>query len=151
MIRKYSDMNKDITKTSEFQRWFGNSKVVDSNGNPLIVYHGTNSHFTVFQESRSGQAGKGFYFTPYDGESMQYGGKIMKVYLSLQNPVILKRQEIPMSVKSWRENMEYLGYDGVMILDGVGSLDELVAWYPTQIKSINNVGTFDPNNPDITQ
>ncbi len=29
------------TKTPEFVRWFGNSKVVDANGDPLVVYHGS--------------------------------------------------------------------------------------------------------------
>jgi hypothetical protein len=29
------------TDTAAFKRWFGDSKVVDANGNPLVVYHGT--------------------------------------------------------------------------------------------------------------
>ena len=28
-------------ETKAFRSWFGNSKVVDSNGNPLVVYRGT--------------------------------------------------------------------------------------------------------------
>lgn len=31
----------DQTNTPEFKRWFGDSKVVDSSGRPLVVYHGT--------------------------------------------------------------------------------------------------------------
>jgi hypothetical protein len=31
----------DQTKTTAFRKWFGNSKAVDANGNPLVVYHGT--------------------------------------------------------------------------------------------------------------
>ncbi|WP_337366510.1 LPD38 domain-containing protein [Phascolarctobacterium sp.] len=41
---KYSIKNKSEalqTKTPEFKRWFGQSKVVDENGEPLVVYHGT--------------------------------------------------------------------------------------------------------------
>ncbi len=30
-----------ITDTPAFRRWFGDSKVVDAQGNPLVVYHGT--------------------------------------------------------------------------------------------------------------
>jgi hypothetical protein len=31
----------DITQTPRFKKWFGDSKVVDADGNPLVVYHGT--------------------------------------------------------------------------------------------------------------
>jgi len=30
------------TETPEFKRWFGNSKLVDKDGKPLMLYHGTN-------------------------------------------------------------------------------------------------------------
>ena len=33
--------NKPITETQQFKRWFGNSKVVNEDGTPMIVYHGT--------------------------------------------------------------------------------------------------------------
>lgn len=32
----------DVTETAPFKNWFGDSKVVDENGKPLVVYHGTN-------------------------------------------------------------------------------------------------------------
>ena len=35
------------TKSLQFKRWFGKSKVVDENGEPLVVYHGTDAEFTV--------------------------------------------------------------------------------------------------------
>jgi len=36
------------TETPAFKRWFGDSKVVDENGKPLVVYHGTNRDFDAF-------------------------------------------------------------------------------------------------------
>jgi len=36
------------TETPEFKAWFGESKVLDDNGQPLVVYHGTHSDFTSF-------------------------------------------------------------------------------------------------------
>ena len=66
-------------RTPEFKKWFGDweddpenaSKVVDENGEPLVVYHGTGERFTVFDRSLIGENtsndgiwGKGFYFTP---------------------------------------------------------------------------------------
>ena len=35
----------EITQTPQFKRWFANSKVTSSNGQPLIVYHGTAGEF----------------------------------------------------------------------------------------------------------
>lgn len=60
---------KDQTETPEFKAWFGNSKVVDENGKPLVVYHGTDKNFTVFDKKLSGEttgaksASKGIFFT----------------------------------------------------------------------------------------
>lgn len=36
------------TDTPEFRRWFGNSKVVDENDKPLVVYHGSAVAFDAF-------------------------------------------------------------------------------------------------------
>mgnify|MGYP000270098906 CR=1 FL=1 len=35
-----------------FKKWFGNSKVVDEKGNPIIVYHGTNKDFDDFNSTK---------------------------------------------------------------------------------------------------
>ena len=34
--------------TEAFRRWFGDSKVVDADGKPMVVYHGTGKDFSVF-------------------------------------------------------------------------------------------------------
>lgn len=34
-----------------FSKWFDGSKVVDENGNPMVVYHGSNSRIEVFDEA----------------------------------------------------------------------------------------------------
>ena len=43
-----------IAQTEEgirnFWKWFGDSKVVDEQGRPLIVYHGTNQDFDEFHD-----------------------------------------------------------------------------------------------------
>jgi len=48
------DKNKAIqlyqqVQSPAFKKWFGDSKVVDDNGEPLIVYHGTNKQFDKFE------------------------------------------------------------------------------------------------------
>ena len=87
------------TQTQSFKNWFGASKVVDENGEPLVVYHGTRAlNITEFDREDStdeGDFGKGFYFT----DSLKtaenyapYGGTVMSVFLNIQNPEIIKDQ-----------------------------------------------------------
>lgn len=40
--------------TKEFEDWFGQSKVVDSFGRPLLMYHGTAQSFYVFKPKQAG-------------------------------------------------------------------------------------------------
>ena len=66
IIRKIdSNVNKKIkkiTQSKQFVRWFGDwqnnpksaSKVVDGNGEPLVVYHQTGNDFTVFDTKHTG-------------------------------------------------------------------------------------------------
>lgn len=89
-----------------FWRWFGDSKVVDAEGRPLVVYHGTAKDFTEFDLSRTGEStgntgfyGAGAYFSQ-DGEdaggyalwarrSEDDAANVISVYLALQNPLYL--------------------------------------------------------------
>ena len=58
-----------------FKRWFGDSKVVDEAGDPLRVFHGTQSNFDTFDKGMAGTSGvpktgkdNVFFFTdsPYE-------------------------------------------------------------------------------------
>lgn len=68
----------DQTQTPEFKRWFGDSKVVDAEGKPLVVYHGSGTNgITVFDPTKAGEVqtsdwGKGIYFTPSNGQADNY-------------------------------------------------------------------------------
>lgn len=55
-LRKYITIveNAQLTDTLAFKNWFRNSKVVDSDGDPLVVYHGTGKDFDIF-DANSGQ------------------------------------------------------------------------------------------------
>ena len=59
----------NLTKTPEFKNWFGDSKAVDENGDPIVVYHGTPSlnieRFDLSSAEResSGLKEFGYYFT----------------------------------------------------------------------------------------
>lgn len=53
-------------KSAAFKKWFGDSKVVDENGEPLVVYHGTTADFESFDSGKANpesDLGAGVYFT----------------------------------------------------------------------------------------
>ncbi|MBQ9789955.1 MAG: hypothetical protein IJW31_10220 [Lentisphaeria bacterium] len=60
---------KPQTETLQFKNWFKDSKVVDENGEPLIVYHGTNADFTVFDTEK---------FGAWFSKSMEYAESMME-------------------------------------------------------------------------
>lgn len=91
---------KDQTQTEAFKNWFGDSKVVDANGKPLVVYHGTNSSFDAFSPSRIGESsgnrgflGSGFYFSGESETANAYadegGGNVVPVFVKLSNPLVI--------------------------------------------------------------
>ena len=94
-----SDGKADIN-TPEFKAWFGDSKVVDEKGKPLIVYHGTPNLFSAFDKAYlpepsandPGFYGQGFYFADsYPGAWRYTKGKgvVLPLYLSIRNPLVL--------------------------------------------------------------
>jgi hypothetical protein len=175
-----------------FWRWFGDSKVVDGDGKPLVVYHGTASDIEAFDPNKVGSNfgydEKGFFFTNspdyQDGGASDFAARagsggvsfanVMPVYLSLSKPYTLEQYAedlgsnidgvilyggdpqpvISIFDEDRSEINEYAsggGSDGVVFeyeTDGV--VDGLyVAFSPTQIKSVFNRGTFDPQDPRI--
>ncbi len=54
------------------------SKVVNEDGTPKIVYHGTDADFTVFDKTkgRSTMDIKGMFFSPWDIDAQGYGSKL---------------------------------------------------------------------------
>ena len=170
IIHKLGDkVNMNIaeaTQSQQFKRWFGDwqnhpekaSKVVDADGTPKVVYHGTNSKFYTF-DAKSGA----YWFSENEdyAEAMMEergGGRIIAAYLSMKNPyrAVLPPgkfsdpgYETPI-LREARTN----GHDGVII--DCDTTDPLVAetFYVVfdnkQIKSAtDNLGTFDGTNPDI--
>jgi len=85
------------SKTPQFKQWFGNSKIVDRNGNPLMMYHGTTfpedeeDIFSVFNKSDDGKLGQGIYTTALSkyAESFAPTGAVMPLWVSIQNPLYI--------------------------------------------------------------
>ncbi len=78
--------------TPEFKSWFGESKVVDPAGKPLVVYHGTrNGDFNVFDVFRK-EPGAHFG-TPDQAEEFicdESVGRTYEVFLCIKRPIRLK-------------------------------------------------------------
>ena len=104
------------TQSEAFKRWFGESKVVDGNGNPLTMYHGTRADIKAFDKDRVGERFAGFsigiHFSSNPKEESLYadshanlaenfnpksrfakdvepGANVVPVYLKVENPLII--------------------------------------------------------------
>lgn len=89
------------TESPYFKRWFGESKVVDENGAPLVVYHGTRAgDFDFFNTSGDGKiyGGEvGSHFGPENQANARLdqtrnrgvtdGEAVYPVYLNIRNPL----------------------------------------------------------------
>jgi hypothetical protein len=166
------------TDTQAFKSWFGDSVVTDTGkpgGKPLVVYHGTAADFNEFSQDAygtnfTGDYGVGFYFTQDPNKASQYAQgatgaapNVMPVYLSLQNPAIVKASFADGDLWSMvpgaktredlTQGLKALGYDGVIVNGGRGGalyVKEAVAFLPEQVKSATgNRGSYDPNDPNI--
>lgn len=161
------------TDTPEFKAWFGDSKVVDEKGQPLVVYHGTVDGPTsqafdrgmAFFTDNAEAAGQYANVHHVGGKAMaDRGAKTVPVFLSLKNPLIVnldgghvgtvRAQSIARAKREGRDGVVFRGGEDVpQRADPYGTGrpvfgDVYVAFEPTQIKSVNNRGTYDPNDPN---
>ena len=152
-------------RKQNFENWFGYSHVVDENGKPVVLYHGTDKDFNAFDPKRIGETdhgwyGEGHYLTAspelasgysgyknmkaMSGEEIHPGQNVMPVYARLENPYVwpadrpaaTNREE----AKKITNELIARGHDGVIApnqyADGQeGKFWEVVAFDPKQIKS----------------
>lgn len=80
-------------KQTPFKEWFGSSKVVDGNGKPLVVYHGSQNKIGKFHDGMT-------FFTDdyYNADGYAGGEYVYDVYLSIQKPLIIDAED-----KKWNE------------------------------------------------
>ena len=149
--QQYDQAGKLKVDTPEFKSWFGDSKIVNGDGEPLVVYHGTGSDISEFDPSQT-KTVEGIFFTPNakyasDIANARESGNVMPVYVSLKNPRIIEAARY--NLDSLDAAMSDGKSDGVIVINEDGSIHALVAKTPEQIKSVNNRGTFDANDPNI--
>lgn len=198
-----ASLREDLTTTPAFQRWFGNSQIVNEDGSPKVMYRGGGEEINVFDRKKSKASnlyGRGFYFTDSETHAKQYGDA-RSYYLRIENPLSaesgaknITQKQMRAFLKAVAEDEDYgldnYGYgasvDSVLKelkgradfdalqdinataigdfvaaielfnevngtnYDGIITPTETVVFDSRQIKSAtDNVGTFDPSNPDI--
>lgn len=147
----------------ELMAWFGDSKVRDEQGYPLLVYHGTsNPNFKRFQY-RGGMGGAlGHWFASTREAAQQFARQrfagiqpgIKACVLRIINPKEyvgypafteavrerMRNGDIENGMRSLRLSLRRHGYDGIVIRgsdsDMGGVRDDWVAFDPDQIKEI---------------
>ena len=177
----------ELVRTKAFISWFGDwendpenaSKVVDENGEPLVVYYGTSGDFNVFdvnnfnKNEKSGDyIGEGFYFTNEKNKAKQYGFNTKSFFLKSKNPILINDYnyfkkiiedmfgfenvgsvKIPYYYQLKKQNASKIRNKFIEFgYDGL--IDNLYNQYavfePTQIKLADGTNTtFDGSNPDI--
>jgi len=103
-LKSYESFDSNL-----FKKWFGNSKMVDSNGNPKVFYHGVgkfgkfdnfNKEFIGGTSGNYGHFGTGFYFidskSGAENFSEFYGGtgEVLSVYLKVDKPFYANEENL---------------------------------------------------------
>lgn len=149
---------KARTYSKSFKEWFGESKVVDKNGEPLVVYHGTGTPNKIeefksknnkiwFTDKSTAQAYANFDQDMRDEVGLDSSNNIYPVFLSIKNPKYFDNVSY-----TTLENFESTNNDGMIatnVSDYEGSQEQIVAFSPNQIKSIDNQGTFSTQDNNI--
>ena len=155
------------------------SKVVDENGEPMVVYHGTladglRQFSTDFIGSRYSYDEKGFFFISNRKIADDYAvsefdasrrGEVIDAYVSLGNPLVVnsewcRKNDLGSNVFKDNDVIEFWdNYQSLIVEeseqnDGVivtdGETSMVVAFFPNQIKSATgNNGNFSTTEDDI--
>jgi hypothetical protein len=150
-----------LVRTPEFKAWFGDwenspetaSKVVDENGEPLVVYHYSKSKFNVFdiEKAKRGLGGKGFYFTD-DANGEDWG---VRYWGESKDEIEVFSYKVFLNIKNLKIGFGMYDNDGSDYGDGSVLNTEkgektFVVFYSNQIKLADGTNTtFDAKNPDI--
>ena len=110
-------------ETPAFKKWFGDSKIVDEDGNPLVVYHGTKREFNVFETKYPdglfffsvnpsfaskwpvGSGGKGDLREPPPGTEQEYN-RIKKVEERLYSQYMKPSDDYDLNTKEGRDQFD---------------------------------------------
>lgn len=144
-------------RTKAFKDWFGDwendpknaSKVVDENGEPLVVYHHRKSELYDFSK-RTDNIMPGIYFSKKP--LTHFGSYQIQAFLNIKNPIKDYHEDnlFQEDIDSYKK----VNIDGKFTTDFEDETDtkilEYVAFDPNQIKSATgNIGTFSNEDNNI--
>lgn len=160
-----------LLENPAFRQWFGDSKIVNERGEPLVCYHGTASDFSQFKVSAHGEYGRGVYlsFRPESAHlwATLAGGRnrevqVLALYVKMEKPFFTSKLDLhdlaleegedgePIGMNEVHRRLKAKGYDGIIGTGLVESDKQVVVFSPSQIKSaMGNSGNFDPGSLDI--
>lgn len=157
--------------TDEFFNWFGDwtqedkenvSKVVDTNGEPLVVWHSGNDTYSIFNLDKSPN---GFYFGTQEQAfaradmEVDYvpNGMLIQTFLNIRNPKITTFDDRDINkykatndgfiIKVSEEDAKELASIGGYNPDNFKV--EYVAFNPNQIKHVENLGAWSTEDNNI--
>lgn len=99
-------IHPDKEGVRNFWRWFGNSKMIDEEGRPLVFYHATTRDFDSFKTGGYDRrvSGPAMWFSPYaDYQAAAHhvgsakrdcreGTRVMPVYMKMGWPLVIDNQ-----------------------------------------------------------
>ena len=157
-------------RTKAFKEWFGDwennpedaSKVIDENGEPRVVYHGTYANFNAFDESHLGDVTNlnatnedwaktshiGFWF---NDNKIGFYTKHKLVFLNVRNPLEFASMESLVDEMSYYDSGEDFkrsnsdGYDSVIVLE-----DEEMGGRSYVVFNDNQIKSATENNEDFS-
>ena len=150
LLPTHNSLGLPLAKTAEcvvnFWRWFGDSKLVDAQGRPLVVYHGTSKKFSQFNRAKAAQGLFWFSTDKTHIESGEAGAQgrsiIMPLYVKILHPANWDQYD---RLGLWEFKSH--GLDGALLPEG--SYFDGFVFEPTQLKSTKNKGEFSPTAKSI--
>jgi hypothetical protein len=147
-------LENSIIENPDFKNWFKNSKVIDSEGNPIVVYHQTSKEAAEkikkfgFDSKKSAMGGIIWVTSDKSAADKNetgagVSGAVFELYASIQNPAGWDEYD-----KKGLDELLRDGYDGVILKDKDGTFNAIV-FDPKQLKSIKNKGTFSTDTKKI--
>ena len=147
-------------RTKAFKDWFGDwqndpknaSKVVDENGEPLVIYHESPNVFNIFDTSKKRynvHEVTGIWASPINRKGRGYGENIYPLFLNLRNPIntSIKQVKTINELRILENNaLKNINSDGA-ILDTVDKFGYETQYY---VKKANQVKSATDNNGDFS-
>ena len=171
--QKIKEWEEKGTDSKAFKEWFGDSKIVDKKGKPLVAYHGTSytniksflpkggeedgkRALDIFRKAKESNAPFGYlnfrsgsFFSPDPKYAENYAdegkGTIYPVYLKAESPIYIDSATLKVKDPKPKKTP-----DALIMMDG-DKINEIAVIDPTQIKSIFNEGTFSPESEEMSK